>query len=329
MAIPKNTKVVVIGGGTGSFVVLSGLKNYFNDLTALVTMADDGGSTGQLRDELGVLPPGDVRQCLVALARSPKVRDLFNFRFEEGSLKGHSFGNLFLTALEKMTGDFRAGVELATEVLEVVGRVEPITLDKVTLVIQDGNKIVRGQRKIDDGAFVANRPELWLEPPNSTANPAAKEAIKQAALIVIAPGSLYTSLGAALVVPEIGAALKKSPAKKVYVCNLMNKSGQTDGFTVQDYANELERMAGEQFLDYVIYNTTKPQPQLLKKYAVEGELPVDLGKKTKTHYALIGADLLADKIWQGKSSADALAQTRTLIRHHPDHLAKQIVNILS
>ncbi|MCL2038612.1 YvcK family protein [Candidatus Saccharibacteria bacterium] len=324
-------RAVVIGGGTGSFTILSGLKHYVNDLTALVSMADDGGSTGQLRDELGVLPPGDVRQCLVALACSPKVRDLFSYRFDSGSFKGHSFGNLFLTALEKMTGDFRAGVELATEVLQVAGKVEPITLDKATLMMQDEDKVVRGEREIDDGVFVGRRPKLWLEGSLAAgpvvANPAALEAIQRADLIIVAPGSLYTSLGAALVVPGIGAALKKSKAKKVYICNLVNKPGQTDRFVVQDYADELERMAGVRFLDYVVYNTRKPDADLLEKYAADGELPIDLGEKAKAGYALLGTDLLADEIWQGGSKADALAKVRTLIRHDPDRTARKIMQI--
>ena len=134
--ITNDLKIVVIGGGTGSFTLLTGLKEYTTSLTALVNMADDGGSTGMLRDELGVLPPGDVRQCLVALSDAPKLRDLFNYRFEEGTLKGHAFGNLFLTALEKMTGDFAEGVEVASEVLNVSGRVEPITLSNVTLMAE-------------------------------------------------------------------------------------------------------------------------------------------------------------------------------------------------
>jgi uncharacterized cofD-like protein len=142
----NDVKVVVIGGGTGSFVVLSGLKKYVHNITALVSMADDGGSTGQLRDELGVLPPGDVRQCLVALSDSPKLRDLFNYRFDDGALKGHAFGNLFLTALEKMSGSFVDAVEQASKVLAITGRVEPITLDKthLTITTPDG-KVMKGQ----------------------------------------------------------------------------------------------------------------------------------------------------------------------------------------
>ena len=157
-------RVVVIGGGTGSFTLLTGLRQYASQVTALVNMADDGGSTGQLRDELGVLPPGDVRQCLVALSNSPKVRDLFNYRFDEGSFKGHAFGNLFLTALEKMTGSFAEAVALASQVLNIDGCVVPATLSNVTLCAEgeDGQPI-KGEYLISQQAL-ARRPKIWLEP---------------------------------------------------------------------------------------------------------------------------------------------------------------------
>ncbi|MDR1969962.1 MAG: YvcK family protein, partial [Candidatus Nomurabacteria bacterium] len=245
-------KIVVIGGGTGSFVVLSGLKNYTNDLTALVSMVDDGGSAGVLRDELGVLPPGDVRQCLVALSRSPRVRDLFNYRFDEGTFSGHSFGNLFLAATEKMTGSFRAGVALASEILNVTGRVEPISTNQVTLFLGDGKKVLRGEDTVDNGKF-APRPKIWMEP-KPKVNPMAIEAIERADVVVVAPGSLYESLGTVLITPGVAEALTTSQAKIVYICNLVNKLGQTDDFCVHDYATELERLAGRPFIDYVIYN---------------------------------------------------------------------------
>src|SRR5690606_20135021 len=163
---PNNDlNIAVIGGGTGSFTLLTGLKEYTSALTALVNMADDGGSTGQLRDELGALPPGDVRQCLVALSDAPKLRDLFNYRFEEGSLKSHAFGNLFLTALEKMTGDFAEGVEVAAGVLNIAGRVERITLSNVTLMMQtEANGVTRGEFSIGESDLNGERPKLWLEP---------------------------------------------------------------------------------------------------------------------------------------------------------------------
>jgi uncharacterized cofD-like protein len=323
----QDSRIVVISGGTGGFVVLSGLKKYFDNIVALVGMADDGGSTGQLRDEYGVLPTGDVRQCLVALSRSPKVRDLFNYRFGDGSVGGHSFGNLFLTALEKITGSFQEGIKLASQILRVRGVVEPITLDKVTLVIKDGRKTIRGEHNIDHKKFAQPRPAIWLEP-KAWLNPAANEAIKTARAVIIAPGSLYTSLGAALVVSGMGRALKKSPAKKIFICNLINEAGQTDGFSPIDYAEELERMAGEQFLDVVMYNNLKPSQQLLERYADDGELPVaavSRAGRASAHFRLVGASLIDKKI-AARDPNDKLK--RSLIRHDPDLIARNILKEL-
>ncbi len=324
----QQPKIVVIGGGSGSFTLLSAFKNNNHQLTALVNMADDGGSTGQLRDELGVLPPGDIRQCLVALSESDDLRDLFNYRFDSGSFKGHAFGNLFLTAVEKMTGNFAESVRVASQILNTVGHVEPVTLTNSRLVIRESNgKTTHGEFRISHVAFENDRPELWLEP-NPTANPAALEAIKTADIIVIAPGSLYGSLGPALVVPGIGQALKKSKAAKFYVCNLVTKPGQTDGFTVYDFADEIQRLAGTDFLDYVIYNQKPPTKQLLSKYAAEGELPVKLPKyHPKRNYRIVKANVLANGIWSNAhQSADPIAAQRTLIRHDGQALYDAIVD---
>lgn len=323
-------KIVVIGGGTGSFTLLSGLKHYARDITALVNMADDGGSTGQLRDELGALPPGDIRQCLVALSDTPKVRDLFNYRFEEGNgLKGHAFGNLFITALEKMTGSFAEAVELAGEVLNITGRVEPITLTNVTLCIKtaDGTT-TKGEFNIAHLTFEGQRPEVWLEP-EAALNPAAEQAIAQADLVVIAPGNLYGSLAPALIVPGLGDALKASRAKKVYICNLVTKPGQTDNFSVFDYAAEIERLAGTEFLDYVLYNSAQPSEELLGKYAKEGEFAVsfdpELAKQQR--YQTVGSKLIADEVWQGTQANDPIAHARTFIRHDSDRIARQLMKV--
>ena len=324
----SGAKFVVIGGGTGSFTVLSGLKTYVKDITALVNMADDGGSTGQLRDELGALPPGDVRQCLVALSDTPKVRDLFNYRFEEGSLKGHAFGNLFLTALEKMTGNFAEAVEMASAVLNITGRVEPITMSNVTLCAEgaDGAPI-RGENMIAHEGL-ADRPKVWLEP-EAVANPQAIEAIMNADVVVIAPGNLYGSLAPALVVPGIGKALCETKATRVYVSNLVTKPGSTDGFKVHDFADELERLAGGKFLDYVIYNTRKPDETLLERYAHEGEYGVDSDMEAfeARPWSAVGARLVAADVWEGAQSSDPLAHTRSFIRHDPDAIARQLMRI--
>lgn len=326
---PTEIKIVVIGGGTGSFTLLSALKNHTTQLAALVNMVDDGGSTGALRDELGVLPPGDVRQCLVALSRAPEVRDLFNYRFDAGSLKGHTFGNIFLSALEKMRGDFATGVKLASQILNIVGTVEPITLTNTTLSAKlASGKIIKGQHKIESSNLESCQPELWLEP-KAEANPRALSAIEEADMVVIAPGSLYYSLAPALIVPDVGEALSRSRALKVYVCNLINKPGHADGYTVTDYAREIERFIGFPVLDYVLYNTESPSKALLKKYAKEGELPVCLDEQEakSVHYNLFGEKLLSQQIWQVNKKADPLASQRTLIRHDSEAVAQALLKI--
>ncbi len=324
---PDQVKIALIGGGTGSFTLLSALKNHTNQIAALVNMADDGGSTGQLRDELGVLPPGDVRQCLVALSRTPEVRELFNYRFDEGSLKGHAFGNLFLTALEKMTGDFAQGVELASRILNIVGRVEPITLDDVHLSakLSDGTQ-EHSEFKITEMDFHGERPEMWLEP-NAKANPVAIAAIEQADIVIIAPGNLYGSLAPALIVDGVGEALQRSEAMKLYVANLVTKPGQTDGYTVDDFAQEVERLAGGSFLDVVLYNTEKPSDQLLERYAKAGERAVEYGSSDRDRsYRLVGAPIVAGTIWEGQV-ADPIADHRTLIRHDSVAVAQLVMEI--
>lgn len=323
-----SANIVVIGGGTGSFTLLQGLKRYTHNITALVNMADDGGSTGQLRDELGVLPPGDVRQCLVALSDTPKVRDLFTYRFDEGSLKGHAFGNLFLTALEKMTGSFAEAVELASNVLNITGRVEPITLSNVQLCAEGANgKPVKGEYEIAH-ADIAKCPKVWLEP-EADANPEATKAILDADMVVIAPGNLYGSLAPALVIKGVQDALQNTKAKCVYVANLVTKPGPTNGFSVIDFTSEIERLAGGAFLDYVVFNNDTPSDELMERYAHEGEYAVsfDIDELKSQHYAFRAAPILAKAGWGGSQDGDPLAATRSFIRHDSDAVARQLMRI--
>ena len=323
-----HNNVVVLGGGTGSFTLLSSLKHVTPNLTAIVTMADDGGSTGVLRDELGVLPPGDIRQCLVALSDDDvahHLRELFNFRFSEGSLAGHSFGNLFLSAMEKMTDDIDEGIRLAGEILKIHGRIVPITHDNVRLAIQWGDEVVHGEGAIDVmdfGARQAVRPHLFLEP-RARINPKAAEAIA-------APGDIYTSLGALLVVDGVGEALERSTARKLYVCNLSVNPRQTKGWTVTDYADELERLAGLPFIDDVLYNTVEPpHDDVFRRYEQQGEVPVryvaDPGKRP--HYQLTGRNLIGSQIVQSVRG-DKLAGHRSFIRHDADVVAEFIRGLL-
>ena len=323
-------KIVVIGGGTGSFTLLSELKNYTHNITALVNMVDDGGSTGVLRDELGVLPAGDIRQCLVALSTTPRVRDLFNYRFDDGGMKGHAFGNLFMAALEKMTGSFADAVETASEVLSVKGRVEPITLDDVKMVVKlDDGTVVNGQHNVESLKIPeGQRPWLDLEP-EANINPRAKKAIVEADLVVIAPGLLYGSLAPALLVKGVTRALAESKAKKIYVCNLVTKPGQNDGYSVADFAEEIERFSGVP-LDYVLYNNHRPAADLIEKYAHDGEFLVewDEHELENKHYRAIGKRLIADGAWVNKNAdSDPLAAQRSLIRHDADRVARELMRI--
>lgn len=326
----QEVKIAVIGGGTGSFTMLSALKHHTSQIAAIVSMADDGGSTGVLRDELGTLPPGDVRQCLVALSDSPKVRDLFDYRFDEGTFKGHSFGNLLLTALEKVSGDFSQAVETASEILRVNGVVIPATLDNVRLKMEwaDTSLILHGERVIDAEFFQHDprRAQLSLVPAAS-ANPTAIAAIEQADIVVIAPGDLYTSLGPLLVIEGIGEALKKSNALKVYVSNLVSKEGQTDTFTVSDHAAEIERFAGYEFLDYVVFNNQTPSAAVAARYEKEGGYVtrVDTANMEAAHYSSYGGHFLGKMATP--HSGDSMPAMRSLIRHDAAAVAEAIMEI--
>ena len=328
----RNPRIVVIGGGTGSFTLLQALKWTTPNLTALVNMADDGGSSGMLRDELGVLPPGDVRQCLVALSRSPKIRDLFGYRFEEGTLEGHSFGNLFLTALEKLTGSFAEAVETASEVLNITGKVLPITLDNVRLVLKASDGFtVRGEGKIDVLHFSkpGHKPELSLDP-RAAINPEAREALLDAELIVIAPGDIYTSIGPLLIVDGVAEALRQTKARVAYVCNLVVKPGQTNGMSVADHAAEIERFAGSPVLDYVLYNTAEPPLAMLEHYVHDQEFLVEIKPKQlkKATYQALGYPLIASR-QATIDPHDKLAAHRSLIRHDATAVAAALLKTLN
>lgn len=326
----NNLKIAVIGGGTGSFTLLSALKEYSHSIAALVNMADDGGSTGVLRDELGTLPPGDVRQCLVALSDSPKVRDLFNYRFEEGTFQGHAFGNLLLSALEKMTGNFSEAVETASDILRVNGVVVPVTLDDVRLKMEwsETSLILNGERVIDAGHFEQDPRRATLSlVPDAKVNPMAVSAIEQADLVVIAPGDLYTSLGPLLVIDGIGQALQNTNAPVVYVSNLVTKKGQTEGFTVSDHADEIERFAGAPVLDYVLYNQQQPGAELAKRYEAEDAYLVEVDTKALAakNYKAIGGNFLGAVAEEHKN--DVLPVTRSLIRHDSAAVAGALMGL--
>ena len=320
--MPDNPKhIVVIGGGTGTYTVLSGLKKHPVYLSAIVSMADDGGSTGVLREEFGILPPGDVRRALIALSRQPNrfLVDLFNYRFKEGGVNGHNFGNLILTALERVTGNFERAIEKASELLDVKnGQVIPVTLSKISLVceLEDGS-VVRGETNIDipkhDGTLRVAR--AWIEP-RGRANSKALKAIRDADLIVVGPGDLYTSIIPNFLVPGVRETFIKAPAKKVYVMNLMTKYGETHGFVAEDFLETLEAYLDKKIFDAVLVNSKKPAETLLKKYRKENSFFIDDffvrppgARKPK----MVHSDFL---------------RSGSLIRHDPDKLAHSLIKLI-
>lgn len=271
----RGPKIVVLGGGTGLSTLLRGLKTYSANITAIVTVADDGGSSGRLRREIGVLPPGDIRNCLAALADEEKLMtELFQYRFRAGDgLMGHSFGNLFLTVMSEVTGDLERAIAASSKVLAVRGQVLPSTLTDVSLWadLSDGRRI-EGESKIPKAQGKIVR--IGCTPANPPALPKALQAIAEADLIIIGPGSLYTSIIPNLLVPEITRAIVNSKVPRLYVCNVMTQPGETDGFTVSDHIRKIDEVAGTRLFDVVVVQKTSPSAKSLIRYAQENSHPV-------------------------------------------------------
>ena len=277
--LSRGPKIVVIGGGTGLSNLLRGLKHYSSNITAIVTVADDGGSSGRLRREMGVLPPGDIRNCLAALADEEKLlTELFQYRFESGSgLAGHSFGNLFLTVMNEITGDLEQAIEASSKVLAIQGQVLPATPMDVQLwaELSDGRRIV-GESKITEarGRIV----HIGCLPPNPPAVPKAVKAIEEADYIVIGPGSLYTSLIPNLLVPDLVKAIAAQRVPRIYVCNIMTEPGETDGFSVSDHIRAIDTACGAYLFDAVLVQKTMPSDGVISHYAKVGVGPVLLDR---------------------------------------------------
>lgn len=292
-------RVVAIGGGTGLSTLLRGLKRYvaapkngtpsldaectglpclIRDLAAVVTVTDDGGSSGRLREDLKMLPPGDVRNCMVALSEDELLLSrLFRHRFDQGDLQGHSFGNLFVAALTEITGDFSQAVQMSSQILATRGRIYPATNTNVTLAAQmDDGTLVQGETNIT--ASKQRIVELMLEPPTAGPLPETLDAIASADLITLGPGSLYTSLITNLLVRGIPEALAASKATRVYVCNLMTQANESLGLTASQHVEKILQHAGPQsrpIFDYAFINTAPISPALLAKYAREGQQPIE------------------------------------------------------
>lgn len=315
--LSRGPKIVTIGGGTGLSVLLSGLKEFTSNITAIVTVADDGGSSGRLRQEFDILPPGDIRNCLVALADAPALmRELFQFRFKSGSeLAGHSFGNLFITVMTQLTGDFEKAIKEISKVLALRGQVIPSSLHSVVLVAQhkDGT-ITEGENRIPKALRAINKVSLRPESPEAT--PDAIRAIKEAQLIILGPGSLYTSIIPNLLIKEINEVIASSGATKVYVCNAMTQPGETDGYSASDHVRALVAHSHPRILDYCVVNTGEIPQEILKRYAKENSYLVinDRKKIENMGYRVIEDDF-------GIVESD-------VIRHDPMRLARIIFGLV-
>ncbi len=313
----RGPKIVTIGGGTGLSVLLSGLKVYTSNISAVVTVADDGGSSGRLRQEFDILPPGDIRNCLVALADAPVLmRDLFQFRFDTISdLSGHSFGNLFITVMTRLTGDFEKAIKETSKVLALRGQVIPSTLSNVSLVAEhkDGSTTV-GEGQIPKARKPINR--VFLEPKEPLATADALKAIAEAQVIVLGPGSLYTSIIPNLLIKEITEAVVSSEAIKVYVCNVMTQPGETDAHSASDHIKALVAHSHPHILNCCIINTGEIPQEILKRYARQDSYFVvnDAKKIENMGYRVIEEDF-------------AIAEG-DVIRHDPVRLAKIILGFI-
>lgn len=330
----KKPSVVVIGGGTGTHTVLKGLRQYAKqiDVTAIISMADSGGSTGRLRDQFGQLPVGDVRMALTALAsdyngHEELLRELFLYRFKQGDgLSGHNFGNLLLTALTDILGTESEAVKAASRILRIKGRVLPVTFDNVHLVAEydDGVKVL-GEHAIDepDDGRAGRRIVRLTTEPMAEVSPEAKQALSSADLVVIGPGDLYSSLLANLVVSGVPEAIRSGPGQVVFISNLMERLGQTEGLSASGCCQELSRYLG-QSPDYLLLNDT-PLPKFVVKhyFDTEGTKPV-VDDVDGTGIKVVRADLLEDTIIE-KVEGDVLK--RSLIRHDPYKLDKILVTL--
>lgn len=315
----NNYKITAIGGGTGLSTLLRGLKKYSDNITAIVTVSDDGGGSGKIREEFGILPPGDIRNCILALANAePAMEQLLQYRFNGGYLQGQNFGNLLIAVMTDMCDGFLNGLKELSNVLAVKGKVLPVSLDNIRLKARLKNgTIVIGESKIPEVQQEENSPieEVFLEPNCARALPEAIEAISNAECIILGPGSLYTSIIPNLLLPEISCAIRKSSARKIYIANIMTQPGESTGYNLADHVNAIEKHGGKGIIDTIIVNNQMPPAEILEKYIQENSIPVfSQDDYKKMNYELIEGELLDYSIG--------------LIRHNSDKLSRQVVKLI-
>ena len=315
----RGPKIAAVGGGTGLSAMLRGLKKYTKNLTAIVTVADDGGGSGVLRREIGMPPPGDIRHCMEALANTePVMQRLLTYRFTEGSLAGQSFGNLILAALNGITGSFEEAVSQMSQVLAITGRVIPVTSADVQLeaVFENGARVL-GESKIstvkkEQDCRIAH---VNLIPARPKPLPAALEAIEQADLILLGPGSLYTSVIPNLLVDGIAHAIAKAQAPKIYICNIMTEDGETEGYTASDHLEALMTHGEPGMIDFCLANNAPIRANVAERYLEEDAVPLVVDRDV---IAALGVELI---------EAPVAARTGRYARHDPDALAREVLNI--
>ena len=315
----RGPKIVAVGGGTGLSTMLRGLKKYTKNLTAIVTVADDGGGSGMLRQDLGMPPPGDIRHCMEALANTePIMERLLTYRFTEGSLAGQSFGNLILAALNGITGSFEEAVAQMSHVLAITGRVIPVTSADVQLeaFFENGASVV-GESKI----YACKKEQdcrihhVRLIPERPKATPAALEAIGEADLILLGPGSLYTSVIPNLLVDGVVDAIVRSPAPKIYVCNIMTQEGETEGYTAADHLEALFSHSAPGLVELCLANSAPVHPGLVEKYRAEDAAPLVVDRE---RVAALGVELVERPM--AREAGD-------YARHDPDLLARAVLEL--
>lgn len=319
--ISGGPKIVAIGGGTGLSVLLRGLKKYTSNITAIVTVSDDGGSSGLLREDMGILPPGDIRNCIVSLANTePIMEQLMQYRFKDGALKDQNFGNLFIAAMNDICGSFDAAVREVSSVLAVTGKVLPVTLEDVVLYaeLEDGT-VIKGESQIPIKQQAANERirRVFLKPGNCKPLPVALKEIQDADVIILGPGSLYTSIIPNILVKNMAKAINSSGALKIYVSNIMTQQGETVGYSLSEHIKAINEHGNKLLIDYAIANTGRIPQSLLEKYRAEEASPV-----------LIDYDIIADmgiKVLEG----DFVSIKNGYLRHDFDELAKRIFKLLN
>ena len=316
----KGPKVVAIGGGTGLSNMLRGIKYYTSNITAIVTVADDGGGSGVLREDLGMLAPGDIRNCILALADTePLMEELLQYRFKEGRLKEQSFGNLFLAAMDGISSNFEEAVQKMSSVLAVIGKVLPVTLDNIVLKakLKDGS-VVEGESNIPRAALLSGSPieKVFIEPKNAKALKEAIAAIKEADAIILGPGSLYTSVIPNLLIKDISNAINKSRGVKIYVSNMMTQPGETDGYSVAEHIEAINRHAGSKVVDYVVVNTGKIEGEIQTRYeeGTSSSVKIDYNKLRAMNVHVVEGDFVNIK--------------NGFLRHDPEKLSSIIIETI-